>query len=473
MIDVVNLSGDSNFPLRNATWSIVNISNPTPTTVLSGPYLTAVQPVSDDEYHWELLVQVPGLECTCYVEISILEGEGQGQHWRLLVFIGEANHRPVFANERALSGSGAEEQSNSGETELLLLDSSLVLSYDVVLPPSSTSITQVFAEVCEAPNGVCREAARTVALPFSQNGTQISVSLDAANLSMSQGVWLIEFTATDDLLRDTGIICSTLLYDHQPPMVELVLDSTVLEREHINIYASVEDGYLGASTSFTWTIIDENGLRRAPLDTEQIAMDQLTLNISEQGAYSVEVSVRDRAGFMTQEVSAFTVMNQRPTAFISVDGLVVVDDVRLELMDGEDWVINGNKSVDNEPVDYLWVINDDRSLRGVSTLSSDQFEQTGLHKIELIVFDDDGATHSTVIEIDILISNSEENASILAWFFPGLLMLSLLIFVGLRSKTSSNQELPKWEKLDRSDDGMESIEYINADATIEEDEARG
>ena len=52
-------------------------------------------------------------------------------------------------------------------------------------------------------------------------------------------------------------------------------------------------------------------------------------------------------------------------------------------------------------------------------------------------------------------------------------MLSLLIFVGLWSKTSSNQELPKWEKLDRSDDGMESIEYINADATIEEDEARG
>ena len=86
---------------------------------------------------------------------------------------------------------------------------------------------------------------------------------------MNQGVWLIEFTATDGLLRTTGSLPETFLYDHQAPMVELLLSATVMEREPVNVYVSVEDGYLGQSTSFTWTIIDQNGMRRAPLDSEQ------------------------------------------------------------------------------------------------------------------------------------------------------------------------------------------------------------
>jgi len=246
-----------------------------------------------------------------------------------------------------------------------------------------------------------------------------------------------------------------------------------MEREPVNVYVSVEDGYLGESTSFTWTIIDENGMRRAPVESEQIALDHLLLNFSEQGVYSIEVSVRDRAGYMTQESSTITVMNQRPTALISVDGLVLEDDVRLTLVDGESWVIFGNKSVDNEPVDYLWVINDDRSWRGLSTLTPEQFDRTGIHTVELIVFDDDGATHSTTIEIEILAPLSEERSSMLAWFFPGLLVLIGLVVVGFRSKASTNLELPKWKNIERLDDGIESNEYINEDATIEEDEARG
>ena len=246
-----------------------------------------------------------------------------------------------------------------------------------------------------------------------------------------------------------------------------------MEREAVNVYASVEDGYLGESTSFTWTIINENGMRRAPLESEQIALDQLLLNFSEQGVYSIEVSVRDRAGYMTQESSTMTVMNQRPTALISVDGLVLEDDVRLTLVEGESWVIVGNKSIDNEPVDYLWVINDDRSWRGLSTLTDEQFDRTGLHTVELIVFDDDGATHSTTIEIDILAPLSEEPSTMLAWFFPGLLVLIGLVVVAFRSNASTNLELPKWKKVEPFNDGIESNEYINEDATIQEDEARG
>ena len=473
MLDSINLSGHANFPLRNASWSIVNISSQTPTTVLSGPYLTAVQPVADDEYQWELLVEVPHLACTCYIEIDLIEGDGIPHHWRHLVYVGESHHRPVLADEHALAGSSMEQSIEQVDSPLVLIDGSFDLTYEIMLPPSSTSLTQVRADVCEAPNGVCREAPRTLSVPFIHSGNEVLVTVDPTYLNMSQGVWQIEFTATDDLLRDSGLLQTTFLYDNQAPYVELLLRANVMEREAVNVYASVEDGYLGESTSFTWTIINENGMRRAPLESEQIALDQLLLNFSEQGVYSIEVSVRDRAGYMTQESSTMTVMNQRPTALISVDGLVLEDDVRLTLVEGESWVIVGNKSIDNEPVDYLWVINDDRSWRGLSTLTDEQFDRTGLHTVELIVFDDDGATHSTTIEIDILAPLSAEPSSMLAWFFPGLLVLIGLVVVAFRSKASTNLELPKWKKVEPFNDGIESNEYINEDATIQEDEARG
>lgn len=472
MTSVINLSGHAHFPLRNASWSIVNISSPTPTTLFSGPYLTAVQPVADDEYQWELFVDVPDLDCTCYVEIR-LEGDDDVQQWRHLVFVGQAHHRPVFADEQALTGQSMEELALVEEPDLVLLESSLTLPYTVVLPPTSANIAQVTAELCEAPNGVCREVLRVASIPFVQNGSEVLMTIDPTSLGMSQGVWRMQFTATDNLLRETGLLRSAFLFDNEAPQVELVLDPIVQEREPINIYASVEDGYLGESTSFTWTIISENGLRRGPSVDEQISVDHLRLNVSEQGTYTIEVTVRDRAGYMTQEVSSFTAINQRPTALISVDGLVLSNDVRLTLADGEDWIISGNNSLDNEPVDYLWVINDDRSWRGISIITPEQFDRTGVHTVELIVFDDDGATHATKIEVEILSLESEENSSMLGWIFPALLVLLVLVFVAWRTRSSSNLELPKWKASVAQDPAAELTNYVQADATIEEDEARG
>ncbi len=472
MTNVINLSGHSNFPLRNASWSIVNISSSTPTTLFSGPYLTTVQPVADDDYRWELVVEVLELDCTCYVEIS-LNQDDEAQQWRHLVFVGEAHHRPVFADERALIGKSLEEVAVNEEPQLVRIETTLSLSYDVILPPTTANVAQVSAELCEAPNGVCREVPRMASIPFVQQGSEVVMTIDPASLDMSQGVWHMQFTATDNLLRETDFIESTFLFDNEAPQVELVLESVVKEREPINIYASVKDGYLGESTSYTWTIISENSLRRGPSADEQISPDHLRLNVSEQGTYTIEVTVRDRAGYMTQKTSSFIVMNQRPTALMSVDGLVLSNDVRLTLTDGEAWVISGNNSLDNEPVDYLWVINDDRSWRGISVITPEQFDRTGLHTVELIVFDDDGATHATKIEIEILASESEQNTSLLGWIFPASLVLAVIVFVGWRSRTSANLELPKWKVSAPQDDRPEHDNYIVADATIEEDEARG
>ena len=105
------------------------------------------------------------------------------------------------------------------------------------------------------------------------------------------------------------------------------------------------------------------------------------------------------------------------------------------------WEINGNLSTDNEPVDYLWVINDDRSWRGLASLNQEHFEQAGVHRVELIVFDDDGATHSTVLELEILAAEPEETADSLAWIDVVLLVGVLVGVLTVRRRSSGTQSL--------------------------------
>ncbi|MEC8398715.1 MAG: hypothetical protein VXZ34_03930, partial [Candidatus Thermoplasmatota archaeon] len=137
------------------------------------------------------------------------------------------------------------------------------------------------------------------------------------------------------------------------------------------------------------------------------------------------------------------------------------------------WEINGNLSTDNEPVDYLWVVNDDRSWRGLASLNQEHFEQAGVHRVELIVFDDDGATHSTVLELEILAAENEETTDSLAWIGVVLLVGVLVGVFAVRRRSSGTQSLPKWTVSPTTSHEREPGASTHHDATVEEDEARG
>ena len=141
--------------------------------------------------------------------------------------------------------------------------------------------------------------------------------------------------------------------------------------------------------------------------------------------------------------------------------------------ENDDWSITGNLSYDDEPVEYLWVVNDDRSWRGLTSLNQEHFEEPGTYTIELIVFDDDGATHSTFLELEILAESIDEPSSSNGWL--GLLVFVFLlgIGVGLSRRTGSVDELPKWTGKGKNSVREDATRSIDEDATVEEDEARG
>ena len=472
MLDIIHLNGSSTVPLRNASWSVVNISGSTPTTVISGPYLTTVMPLSEGIFSWDLTVDVHDLDCTCYVSIEMIAESGVHHHWDILLYLGDTLHRPVMVGEWRQQFSH-EMTAENGQQSLLIVADRTDYQIDLVLAPDSGSISMVSANVCEAPYGVCLDAPVSQTVPHQLVDSQLVVSLEPINLTAEEGVWKVVFTATDSLLRTTGQHHLLFVYDISPPEVLLSTEQTTFEREPINVYATVDDGYTGAEFSYTWTLIDEQGMRRAPTDSEQLAPNHLLFNLTSQGQYTVEVSVRDLAGRNGEASSNFTVMNQRPTALISNDGMIFAEDGRLIVEENDGWSITGNLSFDDEPVEYLWVVNDDRSWRGLTYLNQEQFEEPGIYTIELIVFDDDGATHSTFLELEILAESIDDSSSSNGWL--GLLVFVFLlgIGVGLSRRTGSVDALPKWNETGKTSVREETARSIDEDATVEEDEARG
>ena len=119
------------------------------------------------------------------------------------------------------------------------------------------------------------------------------------------------------------------------------------------------------------------------------------------------------------------------------------------------------------------VINDDRSWRGISTLSQEHFETPGTYTVELIVFDDDGATNSTFLELEILADTPNESGSSTAWLGVALIVILIGLAVGLSRRSTTKQELPKWSETGKQLSQQEGGRLTHGDATVEEDEARG
>ena len=86
--ELLDVNGSATGPLRNATWSLLDID--TNNTLLSGMYLTNVNPVSADVFLWNLTTDISGMNCTCVLHIED-DGQGNYRSWALLLYIGEQN----------------------------------------------------------------------------------------------------------------------------------------------------------------------------------------------------------------------------------------------------------------------------------------------------------------------------------------------------------------------------------------------
>ena len=464
---VMNLSGSSNLPLRNTSWSIVNISGQTPITLLNGPFLTSVSPLSEGEFTWTLIVDLGSHACTCYVELKNEDAGHTEQRFTTVVYVGEQHHRPVLLEELVPSLTSMDDRPT-----LLSIEGNVSFDTKLSLPQSSTVFLQVFGSFCEAPFGVCLSTPETHQLDYSLISNRLLVRMNATTIGLHEGIWQVDLHVEDNLLRSSGEVRFTLLHDLQPPTVGLAIDDVISESKPFHIHVEFEDGYEGASATYNWVISHENGTTRAPALTELQSDEHLRLNLSHAGVYGVEVTVTDLSGKSVKVNKTFRVENQKPEAVLTVDGMTTVAQQSIKLGPEKNWSISGLESRDNEPVEFLWVIDGRQSIRGVPQLTREDFPSAGTFEVELIVFDDNGATDSAVLFVEITDSSELSSPPVQ----PSVLGLALLVvfavagwFLWQRSNTASDSDLPKWEHVTVEAGFENKDDRMGDNATIQED----
>lgn len=463
------LTGDSQQPLRNTTWSLVNISTSTPITLLNGPYLTSVTPVGEDSFRWSLDINISGIDCTCFISLQTnWEGDSLFEPF-LLVYLGDDHHRPVLLNE-----IGDDSTLETSEIRSIVSSNTIDLDFNLITPSGSHNDLQVEAEVCLAPYGVCLGESVSITPTYSSQGTTVTLSLNQSMLSLDDGIWFIDVSMSDALLRTSGKVRSSITFDSTAPTGVISGAERVAEGEEFQLYAELSDGYEGSKLTSIWSIHHDNGTVRAADASELLQSGTLLLNLTDSGNYFVELFVRDQAGYSVKIQHNFTVENIKPQVVLVADGLQLSGAQRVEVGPGSNWTLDGTFSVDNEAIDYLWVIDDSTSIRGQSQLTADDFDGKGEYGVELIVFDDDGATDS--ISFEIVISSYDEPLNQLVTPLQGfglLMTLALVLFFVIRSNKKVDFDIPKWNATEGNLSSENHGSSHGRNATVEEDEARG
>ena len=491
MSGTVSISGVSHHPLRNASWYLFDVTE-SDNPMAQGDYLTTVIP-SPDGFLWNLSFDGSSYDCTCVIEVHVPSSKNpvHVHSHSFFIYIGEDNHIPIlkhadfdFISIQGFNGSGSDVEADevleqvsqlSGEQTLTALDNTN-LEFLMMNPMGVTNDPVLKANVCQAPFGICIEDPVMTTLDSQLENGVIVLSLNSSLVNEQEGIWKFSIFAQDSLLRASDSITMMFIHDTTPPEVRINMDSNAYERQLISVFSEGNDGYTGSSVSETWSLTLPNGSVRAPLDSEIVDSGHLVFNLSLSGIYALELTLRDKAGYTNSTSRSFSVINEIPKAIVTVDGLTTVYGQEIRMTEGGNWTIVGIQSTDNEAIDYLWIIEESTSIRGVDKLESTDFSSTGTFSVELIVFDDDGATNSTLITLVITDESdtvsSGENKILLA--FSGLLLLGITIAClvnWLNRKPSSS--LPKWSTTNPSIAPEELTEHIDENATIEEASAGG
>ena len=463
----LSLNGTSNYPLANSNWFLFNLVDEEKVILASGT-LSNVMAVGEGMWAWSLELNVSLYNCTCGFHISE-ESSNQPPPLPLIVYLGSTNHQPhilPFFHDR-----------HDIETaRYLLTNEDLVLKVPVIIPFGIANDSFVHLEVCSGRWIFCLDKM----VPFNdydvvQNGRELSLVFERENLNLSDGYWKFSISVNDALLHTSNLEYFVLLVDQNIPTVSLTCDRdeinqsseenlllpemiSIEEFSPISFSARVTDGYSGGDNILTWTLLLPDGSRRALLPNELVSDDLISVKPDAAGTWSVELLVRDTAGWLVHSSIDFEVYNLVPIIQIELDSFVVTEGSTVTLVEGEEWELNSSKSSDtaNDDSDllYTWYVNGNTFLTGKSTLESSDFTEPGTYELRLVVEDNDGAKSEVSFEVLISKAIPTENSNANTMFISVTVIVLLLLISGFLVRTSRRHSgqttVPKWTVNDSS-----------------------
>ena len=452
----LNLSGDSTVPLTSVEITVWNISQPDQWDLIaSSPYLDRVVPYTDSvteltRWSWEHAFSLDSIDCTCYIELSLLE-QTDLISFGLIAYIGDEHHRPVL--KHALDTSSSQMYSTK-----IFNDNSLDLSFSFLLPPfqieSFDENEQILSNVriCPAPFGICSESYKSLHSTDVTFDKILSIEVDADAQSIQDGYYLLQVQIQDLYLTLSNNITQFVVVDQSKPIVNLSAIDEVIESQPILVDIDVDDGYEGSAYTITWSITEPDGTPRAVLESEILEDNRLHFKPTKAGEYRVNALVRDIGGHLVTVIHNVSVSNVVPIIEIRFDGFLVENGSTITVPSSGNWTFSANTtfdtSNDQDNLEYTWYVDGKTLLSGKSFLASDDLQQTNYRDIRVQVTDDDGQSSELsfqVVQQDELDSESN-SGSILASTVSLLFIFSIavLVYTRQRKQSESNTGFAKW-----------------------------
>lgn len=452
---MLNLSGDSTVALSSIEIELWNISTPDQwTPIFSSPYLDSVVPYSLPEsgmtmWSWNHSFNLTDIDCTCYVEISLLE-QTDLTSFGLVVYAGQDNHRPVLR------------PSSSGETDPLTTteifsEGIIDISFEYVLPPSPEFVVEHNLEIlpevryCSAPYGICVEDFLTITTTYSIDN-ELNLLIDVDGNQLADGFYLLQIQIQDSFLALSNNVTQYIILDQTKPLVELSAIEQIVESELVVVDVNVSDGYTGSRFVITWTIIEPDNSPRSVSDSEILQDNRLEFEVKKSGTYTVRALVRDLGGNLVTVEHNVSVTNQQPTAVVRYDGFQVLNDSIVTVPNDGNWVFSANDSSDTthdqETLEFYWYVDGKSLLSGKSYLESSDVDDVAYRTIYVEVVDDDGSMDIIRFEVIQQQAESKESLadvplfSVLSLFV--VLVLGILYVLRSRSQSDGNSGFVKW-----------------------------
>ncbi len=464
--DMLYFNGTSTASLTDFNWALFSLERDTP--ALESDKFTSVAAVADSLWEWEIELNVSAYDCTCIIHI-FSSSLNHSPVISRIVYLGQLNHQPhILPFFPSLNGILHE------KPLFHLSQSNLSIEVPVVMPPNVNQESFVKLGICPAPNGFClTEMVDFSNFNTSLNEENIILEIDRYSADLADGFWLFNISISDALLRTSNIEHFMVLIDQNLPSVTLSCDVddvdssnpqpqfVVFESTPISFSASVDDGYDGGHNILTWTLVLPDESRRALSEDEQFSESLITLEPEISGMWSVELLVRDTAGWLSHSSVDFAVMNLPPSAVIESDSFVVTNGSTISLSIGENWTLNSSKSRDtaNDAGDLLhtWYVNGNTLVTGKTMLDSSDFSRPGEYDIVLVVEDDNGATSELSFQVKINSIGESSAISSETLFLTGFGLILLILAFALLAFSSRRKSrktiVPKWvSSNDTSDD---------------------
>ena len=438
--ETLSIDGSTTIPAQDANWILYDVTEPYSDWVVlrSGDYFSEVIPVDEGLWVWSITVDVQGLNCTCWLEISQPVGL-EKEFLNRIIFIGEGPHNPVIS------------PLHEGT---IIVDEPVQLSAIGVLADSSNSDTKLSLSWCYAPLGACDGNTTTSIVNITWVDDEGTFTINATELGLHDGVWAFTYTLQDEYLRYSPPVNVRIYVDQTNPEAELISPQQALEGDLVIIDGSESrDGVWGPNLQALWYITQPDGVLRV---AEQSETDGMVFSLlpEQSGIYSIQIDIVDMVGRRSSATVTINIENVEPTLNLLMDDLEISNLNSWKLVDGEDlemFALVQDTGSDKASMNYEWYLNNE--LISTSAQLKAKNLNVGTHELRLVIIDNDGAniTH----EMDIIVSGKSDSTK------DGFNVMAVLLFIGIiaivvvyirRNRLSEfeSSSMPKWDTSSKS-----------------------